>query len=152
MSYAVNCEFESSVERIPSRTLLHGTESTEKRENVDRWVHQRLDEWSNERNRRMTQGVVAYECLLFSHDEMEDEIDRMEHRLNKQLSHRGINVQALDGLRWRKFEEVRNEMEDITNPYETQERISVWLPERIQQQASWGRYWGKRIGEAIVDV
>lgn len=152
MSYAINYEFESSAERIPSRTLLHGTESTEKRVNMDRWVHQRLAEWSNERNRRMTQAVVAYECLLFSYDEMEDEVDRMEHRLNKQLSHRGVNVQALDGLRWREIEKVRNEMEDITNPYETQKRTRIWLPEQIQQQASWGRNWGERIGEAIVDV
>lgn len=152
MSYATNYEFESSVERIPSRTLLHGTDSTEKRVNMDRWVHQRLAEWSNERNRRMTQGVVAYECLLFSYDEMEDEIDRMEHRLNKQLSHRGVNVQTLDGLRRGEREKVRNEMEDIPNPYKTQERIRIWLPERIQQQASWERNWGERIGEAIVDV
>lgn len=152
MSYAINYEFESSIERIPSRTLLHGTESTEKRVNMDRWVRQRLAEWSNERNRRMTQGVVAYESLLFSYDEMKDEIDRMEHRLNKQLSHRGVNVQALDGLRRSEREKVRNEMEDIANPYETQERIRIWLPERIQQQSSWGRNWGERIGEAIVDV
>jgi hypothetical protein len=100
----------------------------------------------------MTQGVVAYECLLFSYDEMEDEIDRMEHHLNRQLSHRGVNVQALDGLRWNERDEVRNEMEDIANPYKTQERIRIWLPERIQQQSSWGRNWGERIGEAIVDV
>lgn len=152
MSYAINYEFESSVEQIPSRTLLHGTDSTEKRVNMDRWVHQRLAEWSNERNRRMTQGVVAYECLLFSYDEMEDEIDCMEHRLNKQLSHRGVNVQALNGLRRNEREEVQSEMEDITNPHKTQERIRIWLPKRIQQQASWGRNWGERIGEAIVDV
>jgi hypothetical protein len=100
----------------------------------------------------MTQGVVAYECLLFSYDEMEDEVDRLEHRLNKQLSHRGVNVQALDGLRWNERDKVRNEMEDIPNPYKTQERIRIWLPERIQQQASWERNWGERIGEAIVDV
>lgn len=152
MSQTANYEFQSSVEQIPSRTLLHGTESTEKRVNMDRWVHQRLAEWSDKRNRRMTQGVVAYECLLFSNDEMEDEIDHIEYRLNERLSHRGVNVQALNSLRWSERERMQTRMQDITNPYETKERTRVWLPERIQQQASWGRNWGERIGEAIVDV
>lgn len=139
MSSIIKNGFESEVEQIPSRTLLHGTDSTEKRVNMDRWVHQRLAEWSNKHNRRMTQGVVAYECLLFAYGEMEDEIDNIEYQLNKQLAHRGVNVKALDGLRWSKKDSIRDEMQRISNPHETHERVRVWLPERIQKQASWLR-------------
>lgn len=152
MSELEEYEFNSATEHIPSRTLLHGTDSTQKQVSMERWVHQRINEWATRQNRRMTQGVVSYECFLFAYDEMQDEFDQIEEQLSKTLAQNGIDIQALDGLRWAEKSEIRRQMQDIPEAHETKDRVRIWIPTRIQEQASWRRKWGSRLGDAIVDI
>lgn len=156
--YSVTCmseyeyEYESNVHEIPTRTLLHGTDSTEKRVNMPKWVHQRLREWSELRNRRMTQGVVAYECLLFEYDCFTDEYDRMENHLNEQLRLEDVDVESLDSLTHTGEESIEEGMKSVEDAEETRERIRIWLPESIEEQADWSRGWGEKLGQAVVSV
>lgn len=152
MSELEEYEFESATEHIPSRTLLHGTDSTQKQVNIEKWVHQRIHEWATHQNKRMTQGVVSYECFLFAYDEMQDEFDQIEARLNKTLAQNGISVRAMNGLRWAKKSKIQKQMQDIADPHETKQRVRIWIPTKIQEQASWERKWGSRLGDAVVDL
>ena len=100
----------------------------------------------------MTQGIVAYECLLFTFDCFEDEYDRMEEQLDEQLRLEDVDVAALNLLERADTDTIEEEMKSIEDAQETRERIRIWLPERIEKQADWSRGWGEKLGEAVVSL
>lgn len=142
--------------KYPDATYLDGVDSNKKRVSVDRWIRYTIKRWAKTRNKKMTQGVLTYELLLFNYDELNDEIDEMESMLNEELSEYNVPIDELDSLSWTDEASV---MENLIGEFsESNEdgdstdsvKMRLWLPERVLSDCPWERGWGDRIETAIL--
>ena len=106
----------------------------------------------------MTQGVLAYELLLFRYGEMTDEIDEMESMLNEELSEYNVPIDELDSLSWTDEASVKENLKGEFNASDEDGdstdsvTIRLWLPERVLSDCPWERGWGDRIETAILNT
>jgi len=135
--------------RLPTKTMLHGTESNDKRATMPKWVHEGVKYVASERNRKLTQGILSYECLLFTYDEVKDRIDSIENKIEGH-SVEYIDFEAVDELQEMTKEEAKNEIKsEIENPEQKRKQVRIWLPKSVLNTSPWQRHWGSKLTESL---
>ncbi|WP_226040366.1 hypothetical protein [Natrinema sp. DC36] len=151
--------------RPVNMTILDGNDATNKQVSMPVWVHQLLSDTAKDGNRRMSQGVVAYESLLFTIGSFHDLITEYESTIDKQLVEQDIEPCTLNSIKSNSKSEIEeafvsrvyeeNEKRDDGNkkdPYGTQERVKIWIPPTVEEQAEFQRGWGAKVEEALLNI
>jgi len=136
--------------RLPCSTMLHGIASESKRVTMPKWVHEALAYVAAERNRKLTQGVLAYECLLFKYDELFDRIDSLERTIETNADRR-IDFEEVDELQVMTEEEAREKIRSkIEEPDKKRTQVELWLPKPVLDTSPWRRGWGSKLEDGFV--
>lgn len=149
--------------RLMNKTILNGNDATNKQVSLTVWAHQLLSDIAEQGNRRMSQGVVAYEALLFSREKFEDVITDYENSIDEKLEDRDIdpckvnsvksttNTEIKKGFVNRVYE-LNEERDKEKDPYGVQERVKIWIPPVIEEQADFCRGWGSKVEDALLEA
>lgn len=144
---------------IPQKTVLHGKESVKNQKQItlERWYYKALMDWSDTRIRKMTKGILLYECLMMHNTEVLDVLDGSEETLNEKLEDEGISVEAIDSIKVRteseaveKLKQNVRESESDFEPEEKQKSRKLWIPPFVDEGVSWDRGWADKIEDYVV--
>ncbi|NLV12202.1 hypothetical protein [Haloarcula argentinensis] len=140
---------------IPQKTLLHGTIAGDynKQLTVDKWVYETLKEWSNDKIRKMTKGIVLYECMMMQFDSISDTLTQSESAINDKLENQSINPELVDAVTQIEFEDAEDELKkNVESPDEKRKDVKFWVPEFVDESVPWMRGWNNHIQDAIVQT
>ncbi len=159
-------------ENLPKKSFLTGVESNKTRPFVSVYIANIVNSVANTRNDKMTQGILVYECLMLSNNSFSDSLTEVEETINQSLIDIGVNPDAVDsytnkeiGKSVSKFKKISDNIEALKEEkakekdkdYEAKDvddtqRIRVWLPEYIKEQADFSRGWGSETDNAVTQA
>lgn len=127
--------------RFPNDTRLNADFGDAKRIRMNEFVADLLGTISNELNKKFTQGMVAYEYLLMTRDDVFDPIDDYEELVDDQLGSLSVNSSRVNEITYSNRIDERNQ-------HDGQKRRNIWVAPDIN--ADWSA-WNDKVEQAIID-
>lgn len=138
---------------VISETMLVDVEPTRKQLTMPAYAVSALQ---SGKIKKMSKGIIAYECLMLANDEYNDSLQRIRSRVVCELE------KSLGGLSWQEVVrkiilsregEARLELFEkcsFEDPEADIGHVEVWFPSSIEREIPRQRYIGQHVTDAIV--
>lgn len=127
--------------KFVKNTKLNAEYGNKKRISLNGFVADVLSEIADNLNKKFTQGIIAYEYLLMTRDDITDEIDELEQMVDTQLRELDIDPTTINDIRY-------SDQLDLREQTDNNKRRNIWIANDVN--IDWDTY-NKKVEQAVVD-
>lgn len=106
---------------VPNKTVIRGDRSDEMMLSLTTEQANYLSEAVKTKNKKLSQGIIAYEIFMSHYEGYEDEIDEFEKQVDAQLRDVNVEPDLVNSVRWA-------DLMDVTGLEEQNKQRRLWLP------------------------
>ena len=132
-------EYNDLMKKGMSNTALYSGDSKKVKVTVDEDIHEVVSKLAEHRNKKATQGVIAYEWLMMYESEFNDMITDFENEIDKKLEKLRIKPELVNQVQW---------TEKLVLHDDDTKRMNVWIPMRVHKQHD-SEHYKQLITEAV---
>jgi len=132
-------EYNDLMKKGMKNTALYSGDSKKVKVTIDEDIHEVVSKLAKHRNKKATQGVIAYEWLMMYESEFDDMITDFENEIDKKLEKLRIKPELVNQVQW---------TEKLVLHDDDTKRMNVWIPMRVDKQHD-SEHYKQLITEAV---
>ena len=117
--------YNNVMKRGMKNTALYSGNSKKVRITVNKNIRDVVSNVAKYRNKKASQGIVAYEWMMMYESKFNDMITDFESSIDKKLKTLGIDPKFVDQVQW---------CEKLVIDSDKEKRMNVWIPMRVHKQ------------------